>query len=133
MKILKSLALGGFAMAILAATPAAAQNGYYNQDRHDGGRNIVIGAAVGALAGAAIASGGDRHRSYGAQPGYYGYQGGYYDNRRTYGNGGYYGRPYGNPGYYGGGPRYSDRNHYRQDRRDAREHRREARRHDRRW
>ena len=50
MKILRSLAVGGFAMAMLAATPAAAQSGYYERDRHDNGRNLVIGAAVGGLA-----------------------------------------------------------------------------------
>lgn len=139
MKIFRSFAIGGLAMAMLAATPVAAQSSYYGRDRHDNGRNVVIGAAVGALAGAAIASSSNRNRSYGSQAGYYGNQSGYYGNNGYYGNSGYYDR---SRGYvYGNGGGYYDRGDYRQDRRAHRQHdrqhrredRRHERQHDRRW
>jgi|GEM_PF-5591384 len=128
MMIIKSLAAGGMALIMLAATPVAAQNGHHGRDRNDNRRDVAVGVAVGALAGAALATNYNRDRRSGSPNGYYdtryGSPNGYYDNRQGYG----YSR--GN-GYY-----VDDRErHYRQDRRahrrHDREHRREERRHDR--
>lgn len=128
MMILKSLAAGGMALILLAATPVAAQNGHHGRDRNDNRRDVAVGVAVGALAGAALATNYNRDTRYGTRNGYYddryGSPNRYYDNRQGYGYSS------GN-GYYADDRERHYRQHRRAHRRHDREHRREERRHDR--
>lgn len=110
-------------VALAAAVPAQARDGYRGRGGDDAA--IAIGAGVVGLAlGAAIASS-DRDRDYYYDDGYY--DGGYYPR------GGYYTRAY--PRYYGHpGHAYGYPRGYRRDwRRDWRGHGRGPRHHDRRW
>jgi len=55
-------------MTMLAATPAAAQN-YRDRDRDNTGRDAVLGAVVGGVAGALIGQGDGRYIAGGALAG----------------------------------------------------------------
>jgi len=138
MKTISKIGLGAVALTMLATTPAAAQN-YRDRDRDNTGRDAVLGAVVGGVAGAIIGQGDGRYIAGGALAG----AGlgavassnggndncGYYRGGRCYRNQGHWERERGinsRDGYYNG--RYD----HRYDRRDRHDNRRDYR-YDRRW
>lgn len=138
MKTMSKIGVGGaIALTMLASTPAAAQN-YRDRDRDNTGRDAVVGAVVGGLAGAIIGQGDGRYVAGGALAG--AALGAvsssddnncdYYRGGRCYRNQGHWEREHGINSKDG---RYS----YRYDRRDNRYDRRYDRRgdyrYDRRW
>ncbi|HUH24590.1 MAG TPA: hypothetical protein VLZ51_11065 [Brevundimonas sp.] len=72
MKTISKIGVGVIApalvMTMLAATPAAAQN-YRDRDRDNTGRDAVLGAVVGGVAGALIGQGDGRYIAGGALAG----------------------------------------------------------------
>jgi hypothetical protein len=124
------------AMALLAAAPAQAQS----RDRDDTGRNAVIGAVVGGLAGAALGNGDGTYVIGGALAGAaLGAAAGnndrddcgYYRGGRCYRNQGHWEREH---GINSRDPRWEQRQDYRDYRRDRRDDRRDRDyRYDRRW
>jgi uncharacterized protein YcfJ len=124
------------AMTLLAAAPAQAQS----RDRDDTGRNAVIGAVVGGLAGAALGNGDGTYVIGGALAGAaLGAAAGNNDrddcgyNRggRCYRNQGHWEREH---GINSRDPRWEQRQDYRDYRRDRRDDRRDRDyRYDRRW
>lgn len=70
MKTLTTLAAGAVAMTMVAATPAAAQSyrDYRDRDRSDSS-DVLIGAAIGAVAGAALGNGDGAYIAGGALAG----------------------------------------------------------------
>ncbi len=65
MKTFSTIAVGIVALTLLAASPSAAQN----RDRDDTGRNAILGAVVGGIAGAAIGQGDGTYIAGGALAG----------------------------------------------------------------
>lgn len=135
MKTFSKIAVGTVALTLLAASPAAAQN----RDRDDTGRNAILGAVVGGIAGAAIGQGDGTYIAGGALAGAAlgasasnrGSGCEYYRGGRCYRNQGHWEREHGinsNNGY----NRREVRQIRREDRQDRREYRRDYR-HDRRW
>ncbi|HEY0927404.1 glycine zipper 2TM domain-containing protein [Brevundimonas sp.] len=124
------------AMTLLAAAPAQAQS----RDRDDTGRNAVIGAVVGGLAGAALGNGDGTYVIGGALAGAaLGAAAGnndrddcgYYRGGRCYRNQGHWEREH---GINSRDPRWEQRQDYRDYRRDRRDDRRDRDyRYDRRW
>ena len=124
------------AMTLLAAAPAQAQS----LDRDDTGRNAVIGAVVGGLAGAALGNGDGTYVIGGALAGAaLGAAAGnndrddcgYYRGGRCYRNQGHWEREH---GINSRDPRWEQRQDYRDYRRDRRDDRRDRDyRYDRRW
>lgn len=137
-----ALTAGVLALGLMVATPASAQNYRYDrypdQDRSSSGRDVLLGAAVGAVAGAIIGNGDGEYILGGAVAGAAigatanrGNDCNYYRGGRCYRNQGHWEREHGinsrDPRYYG-----SDRRDQRYDRRDDRRDRRYDRRDDRR-
>ena len=60
MKTISKIGVGAVALTMLAVTPAAAQN-YRDRDRDNTGRDAVLGAVVGGVAGALIGQGDGRY------------------------------------------------------------------------
>ena len=130
-------AVGVMALTMLAAAPAAAQS-RYDRDRsdNDSTEDVLLGAAVGALAGAILGNGDGTYVVGGALAGAaLGASGGndndceYYRGGRCYRNQGHWEREHGinaNDGY-----GRDDRRNYRRERRDDRRDR--VYRYDRRW
>ena len=115
------------AMTLLAAAPAQAQS----RDRDDTGRNAVIGAVVGGLAGAALGNGDGTYVIGGALAGAaHGAAAGnndrddcgYYRGGRCYRNQGHWEREH---GINSRDPRWEQRQDYRDYRRDRRDDRRD--------
>ena len=131
MKTISKIGVGAVALTMLAVTPAAAQN-YRDRDRDNTGRDAVLGAVVGGVAGALIGQGDGRYIAGGALAGAGlgavasdgGRDGdgcGYYRGGRCYRNQGHWEREPGitsRAGYYNG--RYqgrdNDRGYYRDGR-----------------
>ena len=67
MRTLPMLTVGAATLAMLAATPAAAQSRYEREDNT--GRNVAVGAVVGALAGALLGDGDGTYIAGGAVAG----------------------------------------------------------------
>ena len=149
MKTLFKIGAGAIAPALvvtmLASTPAAAQH-YRDRDRDNTGRDAVLGAVVGGVAGALIGQGDGRYIAGGALAGAAlgavssdsdrdGCS--YYRSGRCYRNQGHWEREHGinsRDGYYNNG-RYQDRDRYDrryEGRRDRHDNRRDYR-YDRRW
>ena len=68
MKTISKIGVGAAALMMLATTPAAAQN-YRDRDRDNTGRDAVLGAVVGGVAGAIIGQGDGRYIAGGALAG----------------------------------------------------------------
>lgn len=70
MKTIGTLAAGAIALSMVAATPAAAQSyrDYRDRDRTSSS-DVLIGAAIGAVAGAALGNGDGRYIAGGALAG----------------------------------------------------------------
>ncbi|MEN5170237.1 hypothetical protein ABE444_11770 [Brevundimonas pondensis] len=68
MKTISKIGVGAVALTMLAVTPAAAQN-YRDRDRDNTGRDAVLGAVVGGVAGALIGQGDGRYIAGGALAG----------------------------------------------------------------
>jgi len=68
MKTISRIGVGAIALTMLATTPAAAQN-YRDRDRDNTGRDAVLGAVVGGVAGALIGQGDGRYIAGGALAG----------------------------------------------------------------
>ena len=68
MKTISKIGVGAVALTLLAVTPAAAQN-YRDRDRDNTGRDAVLGAVVGGVAGALIGQGDGRYIAGGALAG----------------------------------------------------------------
>lgn len=70
MKTIGTLAAGAIALTMVAATPAAAQSyrDYRDRDRSDSS-DVLIGAAIGAVAGAALGNGDGAYIAGGALAG----------------------------------------------------------------
>ena len=68
MKTISKIGVGAIALTMLATTPAAAQN-YRDRDRDNTGRDAVLGAVVGGVAGALIGQGDGRYIAGGALAG----------------------------------------------------------------
>ncbi len=129
MKTISKIGVGAIALTMLAVTPAAAQN-YRDRDRDNTGRDAVLGAVVGGVAGALIGQGDGRYIAGGALAG--AALGAvasdsdrdncdYYRSGRCYRNQGHWEREHGinsRDGYYNG--RYqgrdNDRGYYRDGR-----------------
>lgn len=148
------LTAGALALGLVVASPASAQNYRYDRypdrDRSSSGEDILLGAAVGAVAGAIIGNGDGDYILGGAVAGAaIGATAGsdndcnYYRGGRCYRNRGHWEREHGinsrDPRYYGRDrrdDRYERRYDRRDDRRDRRWDRRDDRRdyrYDRRW
>ena len=141
MKIISKLGVGAVALTMLAASPVAAQN-YRDRDRDNTGRDAVLGAVVGGVAGALIGNGDGRYVAGGALAGAAlgavssdsdrdGCN--YYRGGRCYRNQGHWERDHGinsRDGYYNNGG-YQGRDRY--DRRYDRHDNRRDYRYDRRW
>ncbi len=69
MKTMSKIGVGAVALTMLASTPAAAQSYRDYRDRDDSGRDAVLGAVVGGLAGAIIGQGDGRYVAGGALAG----------------------------------------------------------------
>ena len=142
MKTISKIGVGAIALTMLATTPAAAQS-YRDRDRDNTGRDAVLGAVVGGVAGALIGQGDGRYVAGGALAGAAlgaasssnNDDCGYYRGGRCYRNQGHWEREHGinsRDGY----DRYERgiiRDNRRDDRRDRRYDRRDDRRDDRRW
>ena len=149
-----ALTAGVLALGLMVANPAAAQNYRYDRypdrDRSSSGEDVLLGAAVGAVAGAIIGNGDGEYILGGAVAGAAigatanrGDDCGYYRGGRCYRNRGHWEREHGinsrDPRYYGNDrrdQRYDRRYDRRDDRRDRRYDRRDDRRdyrYDRRW
>jgi len=141
MKTISKIGVGAIALTMLATTPAAAQS-----YRDNTGRDAVLGAVVGGVAGALIGQGDGRYIAGGALAGAAlgavssdsdrdGCS--YYRSGRCYRNQGHWEREHGinsRDGYYNNG-RYQDRDRYDrryEGRRDRHDNRRDYR-YDRRW
>ena len=149
MKTLFKIGAGAIAPALvvtmLASTPAAAQH-YRDRDRDNTGRDAVLGAVVGGVAGALIGQGDGRYIAGGALAGAaLAASGdrddcGFYRDGRCWRNQGHWEREHGinsrDYGYdyrYGGRQDYRDYRDYRRDQRyDRRNYDRDYR-YDRRW
>ena len=141
MKTISKIGVGAVALTMLAASPVAAQN-YRERDRDNTGRDAVLGAVVGGVAGALIGNGDGRYVAGGALAGAAlgavssdsdrdGCS--YYRGGRCYRNQGHWEREHGinsRDGYYNNG-RYQGRDRY--DRRHDRHENRRDYRYDRRW
>ena len=137
LKITAAVAAPVVAMSLMAA-PASAQS----RDRDDAGRNALIGAAVGGLAGAIYGNGDGRYIAGGALGGAAigavassnrGSGCEYYRGGQCYRNQGHWEREH---GINSRDSRYEQRRDYRDYRREQRYDRRDDRRdyrHDRRW
>ena len=135
LKITAVVAAPVMAMTLMAA-PASAQS----RDRDDTGRNALIGAAVGGLAGAIYGNGDGSYIAGGALAGAAlgavasnrGSGCEYYRGGRCYRNQGHWEREH---GINSRDPRWEQRRDYREYRRDRRDERRYNRdyRYDRRW
>ena len=68
MKTISKIGVGAVALTMLAASPVAAQN-YRDRDRDNTGRDAVLGAVVGGVAGALIGNGDGRYVAGGALAG----------------------------------------------------------------
>jgi hypothetical protein len=68
MKTLFKIGAGAIVLTMLASTPAAAQH-YRDRDRDNTGRDAVLGAVVGGVAGALIGQGDGRYVAGGALAG----------------------------------------------------------------
>ena len=68
MKTISKIGVGAVALTMLAASPVAAQN-YRDRDRDNTGRDAVLGAVVGGVAGALIGQGDGRYIAGGALAG----------------------------------------------------------------
>ncbi len=68
MKTISKIGVGAIALTMLATTPAAAQS-YRDRDRDNTGRDAVLGAVVGGVAGAIIGQGDGRYIAGGALAG----------------------------------------------------------------
>lgn len=141
-----ALTAGVLALGLMVANPAAAQNYRYDRypdrDRSSSGQDVLLGAAVGAVAGAIIGNGEGEYILGGAVAGAAigatanrGNDCNYYRGGRCYRNQGHWEREHGinsrDPRYYGNDrrdPRYDRRYDRRDDRRDRRDYR-----YDRRW
>ena len=144
MKTLFKIGAGAIAPALvvtmLASTPAAAQH-YRDRDRDNTGRDAVLGAVVGGVAGALIGQGDGRYVAGGALAGAAlgaasnrGDGCEYYRGGRCYRNQGHWEREHGINSRDGYDYRYENRRY--EGRRDYRDYRRDDRRdyrHDRRW
>ncbi len=137
MKTFSSIAVGAVAITLLAAAPASAQN-YRDNDRNDTGRNAVLGAVVGGLAGAVIGNGDGTYVAGGALAGAALGVGAtnrgsgceYYRGGRCYRNQGHWEREHNinsRDGINRGEARRYERHERRDDRRDRREYRQERR------
>ena len=124
------------AMTLMAAAPAEAQS--RDRDRDNTGRNAIIGAVVGGIAGAAVGNGDGTYVVGGALAGAAlgtaassnrNDDCGYYRGGRCYRNQGHWEREH---GINGNDPRWEQRRDYREHRRDERRERRDYR-YDRRW
>ena len=147
MKTISKIGVGAVALTMLAVTPAAAQN-YRDRDRDNTGRDAVLGAVVGGVAGALIGQGDGRYIAGGALAGAAlgavasnrGSGCEYYRGGQCYRNQGHWEREHGinsrDYGYdyrYGGRQDYRDYRDYRRDQRyDRRNYDRDYR-YDRRW
>lgn len=140
MKTLSKIGVGAIALTMLASTPAAAQH-YRDRDRDNTGRDAVLGAVVGGVAGALIGQGDGRYVAGGALAGAAlgaasssnNDDCGYYRGGRCYRNQGHWEREHGinsrDPHWQ---QRRDYREHLRDERRDRRDYRRDYR-YDRRW
>ncbi len=140
------LTAGALALGLVVASPASAQSYRYDRypdrDRSSSGQDVLLGAAVGAVAGAIIGNGEGEYILGGAVAGAAigatanrGNDCNYYRGGRCYRNQGHWEREHGinsrDPRYYGNDrrdPRYDRRYDRRDDRRDRRDYR-----YDRRW
>ncbi|MGO4410870.1 MULTISPECIES: hypothetical protein [unclassified Brevundimonas] len=68
MKTISKIGVGALALTMLATTPAAAQS-YRDRNRDNPGRDAVLGAVVGGVAGALIGQGDGRYVAGGALAG----------------------------------------------------------------
>lgn len=141
MKTISKIGVGAVALTMLAASPVAAQN-YRDRDRDNTGRDAVLGAVVGGVAGALIGNGDGRYVAGGALAGAAlgavssdsdrdGCS--YYRGGRCYRNQGHWEREHGinsRDGYYNNG-HHQGRDRY--DRRHDRHENRRDYRYDRRW
>ncbi|MCZ4106817.1 hypothetical protein O3U67_01845 [Brevundimonas diminuta] len=137
MKTLSKIGAGAIVLTMLASTPAAAQH-YRDRDRDNTGRDAVLGAVVGGVAGALIGQGDGRYVAGGALAGAAlgaasssnNDDCGYYRGGRCYRNQGHWEREHGinsRDGYYNGydsryGDRYSRDGRYYRDGRYWRNH-----------
>jgi uncharacterized protein YcfJ len=145
-----ALTAGVLALGLMVANPVSAQNYRYDRypdrDRFSSGEDVLLGAAVGAIAGAIIGNGEGEYILGGAVAGAAigatanrGDDCNYYRGGRCYRNQGHWEREHGinsrDPRYYGNDrrdQRYDQRYDRRYDRRDDRRDRRYDRRDDRR-
>jgi len=137
MKTLSKIGAGAIVLTMLASTPAAAQH-YRDRDRDNTGRDAVLGAVVGGVAGALIGQGDGRYVAGGALAGAAlgaasssnNDDCGYYRGGRRYRNQGHWEREHGinsRDGYYNRydsryGDRYSRDGRYYRDGRYWRNH-----------
>jgi hypothetical protein len=137
MKTLSKIGAGAIVLTMLASTPAAAQH-YRDRDRDNTGRDAVLGAVVGGVAGALIGQGDGRYVAGGALAGAAlgaasssnNDDCGYYRGGRCYRNQGHWEREHGinsRDGYYNRydnryGDRYSRDGRYYRDGRYWRNH-----------
>ena len=127
MKTISKIGVGAVALTMLAASPVAAQN-YRDRDRDNTGRDAVLGAVVGGVAGALIGNGDGRYVAGGALAGAAlgavssdsdrdGCN--YYRGGRCYRNQGHWEREHGinsRDGYYNGRYERNDGRYYRDGR-----------------
>ena len=136
MKTMSKIGVGAVALTMLASTPAAAQSYRDYRDRDDSGRDAVLGAVVGGLAGAIIGQGDGRYVAGGALAGAaLGAAASSNDNNCDYYRGG---RCYRNQGHWEREHGINSRDRYSYDRRDYRggrayDQRDRGYRYDRRW
>ncbi len=144
MKTLSTIAAATLALTMVAGT-AEAQSRRYDNDRDDAGRNAILGAVVGGIAGAAVGNGDSSYVLGGALAGAaLGAAASNDNDNRRYG----YDYRYQNCDYYRDGRCWRNRGHWEREhginsrdprweqRRDYRRHQRDERRdyrYDRRW
>jgi len=128
------------ALTLMAVAPAEAQSRYRDRDDNNTGRDAVVGAVVGGLAGALLGNGDGTYVVGGALAGAAlgaasnnnrGDDCGYYRGGQCYRNQGHWEREH---GINSRDPRWEQRQDYRDYRRDRRDDRRDRDyRYDRRW